>query len=125
MSAHYLTYSFDIHGGGIDLVFPHHENELAQSCAACSESHVKYWVHNGFVLVNGEKMSKSLGNYFTIREVKGSCIIYVDTFLALDGCLPSRVYCNMKHFLLFFFSPAGYRDVPSSGREAFLVEHTL
>ncbi|GFS32846.1 cysteinyl-tRNA synthetase, class Ia family protein [Actinidia rufa] len=69
MSAHYLTYSFDIHGGGIDLVFPHHENELAQSCATCSESHVKYWVHNGFVLVNGEKMSKSLGNYFTIREV--------------------------------------------------------
>ncbi|KAF7132712.1 hypothetical protein RHSIM_Rhsim09G0105600 [Rhododendron simsii] len=69
MSAHYLTYSFDIHGGGMDLIFPHHENELAQSCAACPECHVKYWVHNGFVTANDEKMSKSLGNFFTIREV--------------------------------------------------------
>jgi cysteinyl-tRNA synthetase len=69
MSAHYLTYSFDIHGGGMDLIFPHHENELAQSCAACPKSHVKYWVHNGFVTANDEKMSKSLGNFFTIREV--------------------------------------------------------
>ncbi|KAL7171177.1 hypothetical protein ACSBR2_035924 [Camellia fascicularis] len=69
MSAHYLTYSFDIHGGGMDLIFPHHENELAQSCAACSDSNVSYWVHNGFVTANDEKMSKSLGNFFTIREV--------------------------------------------------------
>ncbi|XP_058183070.1 cysteine--tRNA ligase 2, cytoplasmic [Rhododendron vialii] len=69
MSAHYLTYSFDIHGGGMDLIFPHHENELAQSCAACPDCHVKYWVHNGFVTANDEKMSKSLGNFFTIREV--------------------------------------------------------
>ncbi|KAH7849437.1 hypothetical protein Vadar_017862 [Vaccinium darrowii] len=69
MSAHHLTYSFDIHGGGIDLKFPHHENELAQSCAACPESHVKYWVHNEFVTANGEKMSKSLRNFCTIREV--------------------------------------------------------
>ncbi|KAL7001117.1 cysteine--tRNA ligase [Sarracenia purpurea var. burkii] len=69
MSAHYLTPSFDIHGGGMDLIFPHHENELAQSCAAFPESHVKYWVHNGFVTTNDEKMSKSLGNFFTIREV--------------------------------------------------------
>ncbi|GAB4840317.1 hypothetical protein Ancab_021084 [Ancistrocladus abbreviatus] len=69
MSAHYLTFSFDIHGGGMDLIFPHHENELAQSCAACSETNISYWVHNGFVTVNDEKMSKSLGNFFTIREV--------------------------------------------------------
>ncbi|KAL9232315.1 hypothetical protein vseg_007440 [Gypsophila vaccaria] len=69
MSAKYLSYSFDIHGGGIDLIFPHHENELAQSCAACEEAHIGYWVHNGFVNINGEKMSKSTGNYFTIREV--------------------------------------------------------
>ncbi|KAG5532386.1 hypothetical protein RHGRI_026876 [Rhododendron griersonianum] len=69
MSAHYLTYSFDIHGGGMDLIFPHHENELAQSCAACPACHVTYWVHNGFVTANDEKMSKSLGNFFTIREV--------------------------------------------------------
>ncbi|KAL9229237.1 hypothetical protein vseg_004724 [Gypsophila vaccaria] len=69
MSAKYLTYSFDIHGGGIDLIFPHHENELAQSCAACEEAHIGYWVHNGFVNINGEKMSKSTGNYYTIRQV--------------------------------------------------------
>ncbi|XP_042034348.1 cysteine--tRNA ligase 2, cytoplasmic-like [Salvia splendens] len=69
MSAHYLTHTFDIHGGGMDLIFPHHENEIAQSCAACSESKVNYWIHNGFVTANDEKMSKSVGNFFTIREV--------------------------------------------------------
>ncbi|KAL3636064.1 hypothetical protein CASFOL_020611 [Castilleja foliolosa] len=69
MSSHYLTHDFDIHGGGMDLIFPHHENEIAQSCAACSESNISYWMHNGFVNVNGDKMSKSLGNFFTIREV--------------------------------------------------------
>ncbi|KAH6835692.1 Cysteinyl-tRNA synthetase [Perilla frutescens var. hirtella] len=69
MSAHYLTHTFDIHGGGMDLIFPHHENEIAQSCAACSESKVNYWIHNGFVTINDEKMAKSLANFFTIREV--------------------------------------------------------
>ncbi|KAL4180133.1 hypothetical protein AMTRI_Chr13g90600 [Amborella trichopoda] len=69
MSAAYLGHSFDIHGGGMDLVFPHHENEIAQSCAACTESNIGYWIHNGFVTVDSEKMSKSLGNFFTIREV--------------------------------------------------------
>lgn len=70
MSAAYLGYTFDIHGGGMDLMFPHHENEIAQSCAACSESHIRYWIHNGFVTIDSEKMSKSLGNFFTIRQVK-------------------------------------------------------
>lgn len=69
MSAAYLSYTFDIHGGGMDLVFPHHENEIAQSCAACHESSVSYWIHNGFVTIDSEKMSKSLGNFFTIRQV--------------------------------------------------------
>ncbi|MCD7470010.1 hypothetical protein HAX54_009568 [Datura stramonium] len=69
MSAYYLTHSFDIHGGGMDLTFPHHENEIAQSCAACQESKISYWMHNGFVNIDDEKMSKSLGNFFTIREV--------------------------------------------------------
>ncbi|GER29899.1 cysteine--tRNA ligase [Striga asiatica] len=68
-SSHYLTHAFDIHGGGMDLIFPHHENEIAQSCAACPESKISYWLHNGFVTANEEKMSKSLGNFFTIREV--------------------------------------------------------
>lgn len=69
MSAAYLGYSFDIHGGGMDLVFPHHENEIAQSCAACRKSNITYWIHNGFVNIDSEKMSKSLGNFFTIRQV--------------------------------------------------------
>jgi cysteinyl-tRNA synthetase len=60
---------FDIHGGGMDLKFPHHENEIAQSCAACGSAFVNVWMHNGFVRVNDEKMSKSLGNFFTVREV--------------------------------------------------------
>ncbi|XP_059288281.1 cysteine--tRNA ligase, chloroplastic/mitochondrial isoform X1 [Lycium ferocissimum] len=69
MSAAYLGYSFDIHGGGMDLVFPHHENEIAQSCATCRKSNITYWIHNGFVNIDSEKMSKSLGNFFTIRQV--------------------------------------------------------
>jgi cysteinyl-tRNA synthetase len=69
MSTKYLGSSFDIHGGGKDLIFPHHENEIAQSEAAYGTSFAKYWVHNGFVNINQEKMSKSLGNFFTIRQV--------------------------------------------------------
>ncbi|MDY0300971.1 MAG: cysteine--tRNA ligase [Trichlorobacter sp.] len=69
MSMRFLGPSFDIHGGGKDLVFPHHENEIAQSEAANCCQFVKYWLHNGFVNVNSEKMSKSLGNFFTIRDV--------------------------------------------------------
>lgn len=69
MSMAFLGESFDIHGGGKDLVFPHHENEIAQSEAATGKPFVKYWLHNGFVNVNQEKMSKSLGNFFTIRDI--------------------------------------------------------
>lgn len=69
MSEKYLGASFDIHGGGKDLVFPHHENEVAQSEAASGLQLAKYWLHNGFVTVNTEKMGKSLGNFFTIRDL--------------------------------------------------------
>jgi cysteinyl-tRNA synthetase len=69
MSMKLLGETFDIHGGGKDLVFPHHENEIAQSEAASGHPFVRYWMHNGFVNINAEKMSKSLGNFFTIREV--------------------------------------------------------
>ena len=69
MSTSILGDYFDIHGGGEDLKFPHHENEIAQSCAACDSPFVNIWMHNGFVRVNDEKMSKSLGNFFTVREV--------------------------------------------------------
>jgi cysteinyl-tRNA synthetase len=69
MGEHHLGDHFDIHGGGQDLQFPHHENEIAQSEAAHDCTFVNYWMHNGFVRVDDEKMSKSLGNFFTIREV--------------------------------------------------------
>lgn len=69
MSSKLLGDSFDIHGGGLDLIFPHHENEIAQSEAYSGKPFVKYWVHNGFVNINKEKMSKSLGNILTIREI--------------------------------------------------------
>lgn len=69
MSEHYLGAQFDIHGGGQDLQFPHHENEIAQSEGMHGHQHVNYWMHNGFVRVDNEKMSKSLGNFFTVREV--------------------------------------------------------
>jgi cysteinyl-tRNA synthetase len=69
MSAKYLGETFDIHGGGKDLVFPHHENEIAQSEGATGKPFARYWIHNGFININREKMSKSLGNILTIKEV--------------------------------------------------------
>ena len=69
MSTQLLGSYFDLHGGGMDLKFPHHENEIAQSCAACDSPFVRLWMHNGFVRINDEKMSKSLGNFFTVREI--------------------------------------------------------
>ena len=69
MAVHHLGGVFDIHGGGKDLIFPHHENEIAQSCAATGMGFAKFWVHNGFVTIDEEKMSKSLKNFFTVREV--------------------------------------------------------
>ncbi len=81
MSAKYLGPSFDIHGGGKDLVFPHHENEIAQSEAAHGVTFARYWMHNGFLTIHAEKMGKSLGNFFTIRDllgqVDGEAIRYV------------------------------------------------
>jgi cysteinyl-tRNA synthetase len=69
MSMHYLGESFDIHGGGEDLIFPHHENEIAQSEAVTGRPFVRYWIHNGFVNLGAEKMSKSLGNILTVKEL--------------------------------------------------------
>ncbi len=69
MSMKYLGDTLDIHGGGLDLIFPHHENERAQSEAATGKTYVRYWMHNGFVTIDGEKMSKSLGNFITIEEI--------------------------------------------------------
>ncbi len=96
MSSKYLGSSFDIHGGGADLTFPHHENERAQSEAYSGKPFVKYWVHNGFITVDKEKMSKSLGNFFTIKEI-------------LDKYEPEVV----RYFLLttHYRSPIEFSDV--------------
>jgi len=72
MSFDLLGPRFDIHGGGLDLKFPHHENEIAQSCAATDDQFATYWMHNGFVNVDNEKMAKSVGNFFLIRDVLDS-----------------------------------------------------
>ena len=69
MSAHHLGQPFDIHGGGQDLIFPHHENEIAQSTCANGAEFARLWMHNGYVISDGEKMSKSLGNFFTVRDL--------------------------------------------------------
>jgi len=69
MSCKYLGETFDIHGGGQDLIFPHHENEIAQSKAAHGGDFARYWLHNGFITINEEKMSKSLGNFFLLRDI--------------------------------------------------------
>lgn len=69
MSMRYLGETFDIHSGGVDLIFPHHENEIAQSEGATGKKFVKYWIHNEHLLVDGKKMSKSLGNFYTLRDI--------------------------------------------------------
>lgn len=75
MANYYLGTDFDIHGGGIDLIFPHHTNEIAQSCCAFPGSgFAKYWVHNGFLKAEGQKMSKSLGNFVTVADIKNKNI---------------------------------------------------
>ena len=79
MSTKYLGQPFDIHGGGEDLVFPHHENEMAQSCGASGEEFVRYWLHHAFVRIDQEKMAKSLGNAFAIEDVLEeveACLLY-------------------------------------------------
>jgi cysteinyl-tRNA synthetase len=85
MSGKLLGEHFDIHGGGADLQFPHHENEIAQSEGATGKPFVNYWMHNGFVRVDNEKMSKSLGNFFTIREILKQFDAEVVRFYILRG----------------------------------------
>jgi cysteinyl-tRNA synthetase len=85
MSQRFLGDTFDIHGGGEDLIFPHHENEIAQSEGATGKSFANYWIHNGFVRINDEKMSKSLGNIFTIRDMLKSYHPEVIRFFMLSS----------------------------------------
>lgn len=86
-----LGETFDIHGGGSDLRFPHHENEIAQSCAANSGPFARYWMHTGMVQVNNEKMSKSLGNFFVIRDVLKEYSAEVIRFFLISGHYRSEI----------------------------------
>ena len=85
MNGKHLGAEFDIHGGGSDLIFPHHENEIAQSCCAHHSKYVHYWMHSGMVMINEEKMSKSLNNFFTIRDVLESYDAETVRYFLLSG----------------------------------------
>jgi cysteinyl-tRNA synthetase len=105
MSTKYLGEKFDIHGGGMDLRFPHHESEIAQSVAANGDSPVKYWMHNNMVTINGQKMGKSLGNFITLRE-----------FFSGNHQLLERAYKPMT--IRFFILQAHYRSTVDFSNEA-------
>lgn len=85
MSKKYLGEQIDIHGGGEDLVFPHHENEIAQSEACCGKEFARYWMHNAFLNIDNRKMSKSLGNFFTVREISEKYDLQVLRFFMLNA----------------------------------------
>ena len=85
MSKKYLGEQIDIHGGGEDLVFPHHENEIAQSEACCGKLFTKYWMHNAFLNIDNKKMSKSLGNFFTVREISERYDLQILRFFMLQA----------------------------------------
>lgn len=99
MSGHFLGNHFDIHGGGQDLQFPHHENEIAQSEGANEETYVNYWMHNGFVRVDNEKMSKSLGNFFTVREILKNFQAEVIRFFILRAHYRSPLNYSFDHLV--------------------------
>ncbi len=91
----YLGYTIDIHSGGFDLIFPHHENEIAQSVCANGTPFANYWLHNGFINVNNEKMSKSLGNFFTVRDIAAKYDYEVIRFFMLSAHYRSPInFCD-------------------------------
>ncbi len=99
MSEALLGEHFDIHGGGQDLQFPHHENEIAQSEGAHDHPFVNYWMHNGFVRVDNEKMSKSLGNFFTVREILEKFAPEVVRFFILRAHYRSPLNYSDQHLV--------------------------
>ncbi|HOD39315.1 MAG: Cysteine--tRNA ligase [bacterium ADurb.Bin243] len=96
MSGHYLGDTFDIHGGGLDLTFPHHENEIAQSEAKTGKPFARYWMHNGLVNVNSEKMSKSLGNFFTISALLEKFSPFVIRYFILSNHYRSPINFTLE-----------------------------
>ncbi len=111
MSMGVLGETFDIHGGGADLQFPHHENEIAQSEGATGKTFARYWLHNGFLNVDGEKMSKSVGNFFTIRDVLKS----------YDGETVRYFMVRVHYRRPFNFSDAGLDDARTALKRLYTV----
>ena len=105
MGTKYLGEEFDIHGGGMDLIFPHHEAEIAQSCAGLGHDSVKYWMHNNMITINGQKMGKSLGNFITLDE-----------FFTGSHELLTQAYAPMT--IRFFILQAHYRSTVDFSNEA-------
>ena len=105
MGTKYLGEEFDIHGGGMDLIFPHHEAEIAQSCAGLGHDSVKYWMHNNMITINGQKMGKSLGNFITLDE-----------FFTGNHKLLTQAYAPMT--IRFFILQAHYRSTVDFSNEA-------
>ena len=105
MSTRYLGERFDIHGGGMDLMFPHHECEIAQSTAACGHDSARYWIHNNMITINGQKMGKSLGNFITLEQL-----------LTGDHPLLAQAYSAMT--IRFFILQAHYRSTLDFSNEA-------
>ena len=99
MSKKYLGDEIDIHAGGEDLIFPHHENEIAQSEAANGKTFARYWMHNGFLNIDNKKMSKSLGNFFTVREVAEKYDLQVLRFFMLSADLMAAAKNGLDRIL--------------------------
>ncbi|MEG1635660.1 MAG: DALR domain-containing protein, partial [Rikenellaceae bacterium] len=106
MSAKYLGKQFDIHGGGMDLMFPHHECEIAQSTVACGVESARYWVHNNMITIDGKKMGKSLGNFITLEDLFSG-----------DNSVLNQAYTPMT--VRFFILQASYRSTLDFSNEAF------
>ncbi len=126
MSTKTLGDTFDIHGGGADLTFPHHENEIAQSEGATGHPFVKYWMHNGFVRINDEKMSKSLGNFFTVREVLKAYPAEAVRYFILTSQYRSPLNYDEEHLEnaraalnRFYTALRGLPEAQPAGAEAF------
>lgn len=126
MSTCCLGDTFDIHGGGADLTFPHHENEIAQSEGATGKPFVNYWMHNGFVRINEEKMSKSLGNFFTVREILERYRAEEIRYFILTSQYRSPLNYDDEHLdnarsalTRFYTATRGLPEVEPAGGEAF------
>lgn len=122
MSKKYLGEQIDIHGGGEDLVFPHHENEIAQSEACCGKEFSKYWMHNAFLNIDNKKMSKSLGNFFTVREISEKYDLQVLRFFMLNAHYRSPL--NFSADLMEAAKNALERIITAVSNLDYLKEHS-